>query len=93
MLITLPFVLPLVVGFGYSPVWWGIINVVVIEIGMIAPPIGLNVFVVHSMTRDVPMKTIYRGIMPFFYAELVLLALLLAFPPLTMWLPIALGMK
>ncbi|HEV8096666.1 MAG TPA: TRAP transporter large permease [Burkholderiales bacterium] len=93
MLITLPFVLPLVVGFGYSPVWWGIINVVVIEIGMIAPPIGLNVFVVHSLARDVPMKTIYRGIMPFFYAELVLLALLLVFPPLTMWLPIALGMK
>jgi TRAP-type mannitol/chloroaromatic compound transport system permease large subunit len=51
------------------------------------------VFVVHSLARDVPMKTIYRGIMPFFYAEVVLLALLLVFPPLTMWLPIALGMK
>ena len=48
MLITLPFVLPMIVGFGYSPVWWGIINVIVIEIGMIAPPIGLNVFVVHE---------------------------------------------
>ena len=93
MLITLPFVLPLIVGFGYSPVWWGIINVVVIEIGMIAPPIGLNVFVVHSLTRDIPMKTIYRGILPFFYAELVLLAILLAFPALTMWLPAQLGMK
>ena len=93
MLITLPFVLPLVVGFGYSPVWWGIINVIVIEIGMIAPPIGLNVFVVHSLTRDIPIKTIYRGILPFFYAELVLLAILLAFPALTMWLPAQLGMK
>jgi C4-dicarboxylate transporter DctM subunit len=93
MLITLPFVLPLVVGFGYSPVWWGIINVIVIEIGMIAPPIGLNVFVVQSLARDVPMKTIYRGILPFFYALLVALALLLAFPPLTMWLPATLGMK
>jgi len=93
MLITLPFVLPLVVGFGYSPVWWGIINVIVIEIGMIAPPIGLNVFVVQSLARDVPMKTIYKGIMPFFYALLATLALLLAFPPLTMWLPQALGMK
>jgi tripartite ATP-independent transporter DctM subunit len=93
MLITLPFVLPLVVGFGYSPVWWGIINVIVIEIGMIAPPIGLNVFVVQSLARDVPMKTIYKGIMPFFYALLATLALLLAFPPLTMWLPRALGMK
>ena len=93
MLVTLPFVLPMVVGFGYSPVWWGIINVIVIEIGMIAPPIGLNVFVVHSLARDVPMKTIYAGIMPFFYAELVLLALLVAFPALTMWLPSAMALK
>jgi len=93
MLITLPFVLPLVVGYGYSPVWWGIINVIVIEIGMIAPPIGLNVFVVQSLARDVSMRTIYKGIMPFFYALLATLALLLAFPPLTMWLPQALGMK
>jgi len=93
MLLTLPFVLPMIVGFGYSPVWWGIINVIVIEIGMIAPPIGLNVFVVHSLARDIPMKTIYAGIMPFFYAELVLLAILVAFPPLTMWLPQAMGLK
>jgi tripartite ATP-independent transporter DctM subunit len=93
MLITLPFVLPMIVGFGYSPVWWGIINVIVIEIGMIAPPIGLNVFVVHSLARDIPMKTIYAGIMPFFYSELVLLAILVAYPPLTMWLPQAMGLK
>jgi C4-dicarboxylate transporter DctM subunit len=93
MLLTLPFVLPMIVGYGYSPVWWGIINVIVIEIGMIAPPIGLNVFVVHSLARDIPMKTIYSGIMPFFYAELVLLAILVAWPPLTMWLPNAMGLK
>jgi TRAP-type C4-dicarboxylate transport system permease large subunit len=60
---------------------------------MIAPPIGLNVFVVHSLARDIPMKTIYAGIMPFFYAELALLAILVAFPALTMWLPNAFGMK
>jgi C4-dicarboxylate transporter DctM subunit len=93
MLITLPFVLPMIEGFGYSPVWWGIINIIVIEIGMIAPPIGLNVFVVHSLTRDVPIRTIYAGIMPFFYAELALLAVLVAFPALSMALPAALGMK
>jgi tripartite ATP-independent transporter DctM subunit len=93
MLITLPFVLPMIVGFGYSPVWWGIINVIVIEIGMIAPPIGLNVFVVQSLARDIPTKTIYAGILPFFYAELVLLAILVAFPALSMWLPQAMGLK
>ena len=78
---------------SYSPVWWGIINVIVIEIGMIAPPIGLNVFVVHSLARDIPMKTIYVGIMPFFYAELMLLAILVLFPALTMWMPRAMGLK
>lgn len=93
MLITLPFVLPMIVGFGYSPVWWGIINIVVIEIGMIAPPIGLNVFVVHNMAGGVPMKAIYSGIMPFLAAELILLAILVVAPALTMWLPGTLGMK
>jgi len=89
MLITLPFVLPLVVGFGHSPVWWGIINVIVIEIGMIAPPIGLNVFVVQSLARDVPMKTIYKGIMPFFYALLATLAFVLWAHPSLVGLPCA----
>ena len=93
MLITLPFVLPMIVGFGYHPVWWGIINVVVIEIGMIAPPIGLNVFVVHHMARDIPMRTIYAGIMPFLAAELILLAVLVLAPGLTMSLPLAMGLK
>jgi tripartite ATP-independent transporter DctM subunit len=93
MLITLPFVLPMIVGFGYHPVWWGIINVIVIEIGMIAPPIGLNVFVVHHMARDIPMRTIYAGIMPFLCAELILLAILVLAPGLTLWLPLALGLK
>jgi len=93
MLITLPFVLPMVVGFGYHPVWWGIINVIVIEIGMIAPPIGLNVFVVYNMAGGVPMKAIYSGIMPFLAAELILLAILVVAPGLTMWLPALMGMK
>jgi C4-dicarboxylate transporter DctM subunit len=93
MLITMPFVLPMITGFGYSPVWWGIINVIVIEIGMICPPIGLNVFVVHALARDVPLKTIYSGIMPFLYADLARLALLVSAPGLVMWLPNVSGMK
>jgi C4-dicarboxylate transporter, DctM subunit len=93
MLLTMPFVLPLITGFGYSPVWWGVINVIVIEIGMICPPIGLNVFVVHSLARDVPLKEIYRGIMPFLYADIARLALLVSAPALTLWLPASLGLK
>ncbi|OGA05035.1 MAG: C4-dicarboxylate ABC transporter permease [Betaproteobacteria bacterium RIFCSPLOWO2_02_FULL_62_17] len=93
MLITLPFVLPMITGFGYSPVWWGIINVIVIEIGMICPPIGLNVFVVHGLARDVPLKTIYSGIMPFLYSDIARLALLVLLPGITLWLPNVMGLK
>jgi tripartite ATP-independent transporter DctM subunit len=91
MLITLPFVFPLVVGLGYDPIWWGVINVMVIEIGMITPPIGLNVFVVHGMARDIAMKVVFAGILPFLAADLVRLAILTLFPGLTLWLPSLFG--
>jgi TRAP-type C4-dicarboxylate transport system permease large subunit len=91
MLITLPFVLPVIVKLGYDPVWWGIINVVVIELGMIIPPIGVIVFLLHGLARDIPMRTIYRGVAPFIFADLLLLALLAVFPAIALWLPKALG--
>lgn len=87
MLITLPFVLPVIEQLGYDPIWWGIINVVVIELGMIIPPIGIIVFVLHGMATDIPIRTIYRGVMPFIAADLLLLALLASFPAIVMWLP------
>ena len=87
MLITLPFVLPVVVKLGYDPVWWGIINVVVIELGMIIPPIGVIVFLLHGLAREIPMRTIYRGVAPFIAADLVLLAVLTIFPAIALWLP------
>jgi tripartite ATP-independent transporter DctM subunit len=87
MLITLPFVLPLITSLGYSPVWWGIINVVVIEIGMITPPIGLNVFVLKGVAKDIPLNTIFRGILPFLCADIVRLIILVVFPALITWLP------
>jgi len=87
MLITLPFVLPLITNLGYSPIWWGIINVVVIEIGMITPPIGLNVFVLHGVANDIALGTIFRGILPFLFADIGRLILLVVFPGLILWLP------
>jgi C4-dicarboxylate transporter DctM subunit len=91
MLITLPFVLPVVVKLGYDPVWWGIMNVVVIELGMIIPPIGVIVFLLHGIARDIPMRTIYRGVTPFIVADLLLLAVLAIFPLIALWLPRALA--
>lgn len=86
MLITLPFILPVIVKLGYDPVWWGIVNVVVIELGMIIPPIGVIVFVLHGVARDIPIRTIYRGVAGFIAADLVLLGLLVLFPGLSLWL-------
>lgn len=87
MIITLPFVIPIIQHLGYDLVWWGIINVIVIEIGMIMPPIGINVMVLNGMRRDIPLQTIYKGILPFLAADVLRLAVLVAFPTLTLWLP------
>jgi tripartite ATP-independent transporter DctM subunit len=87
MVITLPFVLPLVKSWGFDPVWWGIVNVVIVELGMILPPIGMNVFVIHSLARKVPLAAIYRGVTPYVVSNLARLALLAAFPALSLWLP------
>jgi len=90
MLITLPFVLPIIEKMGYDAVWWGIINVVVIELGMIIPPIGIIVFILHGLAPQIPIRTIYRGVVPFIIADLLLLALLTLFPAISLWLPAAL---
>jgi len=91
MVLTLPFVYPIVVGMGYDPIWWGVIMVVVIELGMITPPIGINVYVLHGMSRDLPLGTIFRGVIPFVFADLARLVVLILFPALSLWLPGVLG--
>lgn len=87
MLLTLPFVFPLVTGLGYDPVWWGIVNVMIIEIGMITPPVGINVFVLKGLRKDIPLDVIFRGITPFLFANLVALTIVIFFPQLCTWLP------
>jgi len=93
MLITMPFVFPLVIGLGYDPIWWGIVLVMVMEVGMITPPIGMNVFVIYGAAKNVALKTIFAGILPFFYADLVRITIVILFPALALWLPNALGMS
>jgi TRAP-type C4-dicarboxylate transport system permease large subunit len=76
-----------VTAVGYDPIWFGVIIVVVVQIGLIAPPVGLNVFVIGGMARDVPLATIYRGILPFLAAQIVLLVLLTLWPGMALLLP------
>jgi C4-dicarboxylate transporter DctM subunit len=88
MFVTIPIVTPLISAMGYDLVWWGIVNLVVLETGLITPPFGLHLFVLKSIVgADVPLSTVYRGVMPFVVADLAKLALIVFFPALALWLP------
>jgi tripartite ATP-independent transporter DctM subunit len=87
ILLTVPILFPVVQAIGYDPIWFGVIIVIVCQAGMIAPPVGLNVFVISGMVKDVPMADIYRGIMPFLAAMVVLLGMLMVFPEIALYLP------
>lgn len=87
ILLTVPILFPVTQAMGYDPIWFGVIIVLVCQAGMIAPPVGLNVFVIASMVKDVPMQQIYRGIMPFLVAIVVLLGLLMIVPDIALYLP------
>lgn len=87
MIVTLPFVLPIIVHFGYDPIWWAIINVIIIELGLVIPPIGLVILIIHAMRPDIPLQKLYKSITPFVFADIAVLALLTAFPKLALWLP------
>ena len=92
ILLTLPVFFPIVMAldFGLDPestaIWFGILVLVIVGIGLVAPPIGLNVFVINTIARDVKLTTTYRGVLPFIASDIVRLALLIAFPSLTLWL-------
>ena len=97
LILTLPVVFPAVIALGYDPIWFGIIVVKMAEICLITPPIGLNCFVVAGVSRDltdaqgrsleVPLQDVFRGIGPFFAADVITVAVLLAFPQIVLWLP------
>ena len=87
ILLTVPVFFPLVVGLGFDPVWFGILIVVVVQIGLISPPVGMNMFVVKSMLSGVSTATVFRGVAPFALAIVVLLAILVAFPDISLFLP------
>jgi tripartite ATP-independent transporter DctM subunit len=87
MLITVPITAPLVAGLGYDLVWWGIIMIVVIETGLMTPPVGMNVFVIKSIADDVPLARVFMGVAPFVGADVVRLAILTLFPAIVLWLP------
>jgi tripartite ATP-independent transporter DctM subunit len=92
ILLTVPIFFPLVTHLGFDPIWFGVLIVCVVEIGMISPPVGMNVFVLRSVLPDVPTNQIWKGVMPFLAADIVRLGVLIAFPIITLWLPKTLGL-
>jgi tripartite ATP-independent transporter DctM subunit len=87
ILLTVPLFFPLVVHLGFDPVWFGIVVVTVVEISLITPPVGLNVFVLRTLLPEIPIGTIFRGVAPFIVADFVRLSILIAFPIISLWLP------
>lgn len=87
MIITAPLVASVISNLGYSPVWWGIVMVLLVEMGVVTPPFGLNLFVMKGLAPDVPLTKVFRGVLPFVAADAIKLALLIAFPSLALWLP------
>jgi tripartite ATP-independent transporter DctM subunit len=87
VLLTMPVFFPVVVHLGFDPVWFGIVIVCVVEIGLISPPVGMNLFVLKTLLPDVTTGTVFRGVMPFMWADVVRLAILVLFPWLSLWLP------
>jgi C4-dicarboxylate transporter, DctM subunit len=87
ILLTVPVFFPLVVHLGLDPIWFGILIVVVVEIGLISPPVGMNLFVINTMLPQVPTRTIFRGVLPFMAADCIRLAILVAFPIISLYLP------
>ena len=87
LVLTLPIVHPLILALGYDPIWFGVVMVIVLEMGLISPPVGVNVFVVKGVAEDVPLKQIFAGIIPFWIAMAVCLIILLIFPQIALFLP------
>jgi tripartite ATP-independent transporter DctM subunit len=87
LVVTIPIFFPIVTGLGFDPIWFGVIAVILVEMGMITPPVGLNVFVVKSVAGDVPMTTIFKGVLPFWFAMAACLLAIVVFPQIALVIP------
>jgi C4-dicarboxylate transporter DctM subunit len=87
IILTIPIIFPVIVQLGFDPIWFGVIIVMTVELGLIHPPVGMNVFVIKSVVQEVTFSTIFRGVLPFIVTDLIRLVILIAFPILALWLP------
>ena len=87
IILTVPIIFPVIKQLGFDPIWFGVIIVMTVELGLIHPPVGMNIFVIKSVVEDVKISTIFYGVLPFIITDLLRLVILIAFPILAIWLP------
>ena len=87
IILTVPIIFPVIVHLGFDPIWFGVIIVMTVELGLIHPPVGMNVFVIKSVVKDVSFTTIFKGVLPFIPTDILRLVILIAFPIIALWLP------
>jgi TRAP-type C4-dicarboxylate transport system permease large subunit len=87
VILTVPIIFPLIKEMGFDPIWFGIIIVMTVELGLIHPPVGMNIFVIKSVLEDIKISTIFIGVIPFIITDLIRLVILVIFPSLATWLP------
>ena len=87
IILTVPIIYPVILQLGFDPIWFGIIIVMTVELGLIHPPVGMNVFVIKSVVKDVSFMTIFKGVIPFVITDILRLIILIAFPIIALWLP------
>jgi TRAP-type C4-dicarboxylate transport system permease large subunit len=87
LVLTLPIVIPIMVALDYDLIWFGVVMVIVLEMGLIDPPVGINVFIVKGLVPDVPVSQIFAGVLPFWVAMGVCIAILIAFPEIALFIP------
>lgn len=87
VLLTVPIFYPVILELGYNPVWFGVLIVVITQMGVITPPVGVNVYVVSGIERNIPLQTIFKGSLPFLYMLVVFAGLLMLFPQIALFLP------
>ena len=87
IILTVPIIFPVVIALGFDPIWFGVIIVMTVELGLIHPPVGMNVFVIKSVVQEVSFTTIFKGVIPFVLTDILRLVILIAFPMIALWLP------
>jgi len=87
IILTVPIIFPVITQLGFDPIWFGVIIVMTVELGLIHPPVGMNVFVIKSVVQDVSFTTIFKGVIPFVITDIIRLVILIAFPIIALWLP------